>query len=60
VSSSTPPRNPRNHERHLHRRDRDARRASPFGYITRKHLDEETLGFAADINRKLLARQSNG
>jgi hypothetical protein len=31
-----------------------------LGYITRKHLDEETLGFAADINRKLLARQSNG
>jgi hypothetical protein len=29
-------------------------------YIIRKHLDEETLGFAADINGKLLARQSNG
>jgi hypothetical protein len=27
-------------------------------YSVRKHTDEETLGFAADISRKLLARQS--
>ncbi|MDT5183968.1 MAG: hypothetical protein QOI29_2126 [Mycobacterium sp.] len=29
-----------------------------LGYFNRKHLDEETLGSAADISRKLPARQS--
>jgi hypothetical protein len=29
-----------------------------LGYFNRKHLDEETLGSAADIGRKLPARQS--
>jgi len=31
-----------------------------LGYFICKHLDEETLGFAADISRKLPARQSRG
>jgi hypothetical protein len=29
-----------------------------LGYSNRKHLDKETLGSAADISRKLSARQS--
>jgi hypothetical protein len=29
-----------------------------LGYFNLKHLDEETLGSAADIGRKLPARQS--
>lgn len=29
-------------------------------YFVRKHVDEETLGFAADIIRKLRAHASSG
>jgi hypothetical protein len=35
---------------------RFAAAASAFGYFLRKHVDEEALGFAADITRKLPAR----
>ena len=35
---------------------RFAAAASAFGYFLRKHVDEEALGFAADITRKLRAR----
>jgi hypothetical protein len=34
---------------------RFAAAASAFGYFLRKHVDEEALGFAADITRKLPA-----
>ena len=31
-----------------------------MSYFVRKHVEEETLGFAADISRKIAARQSVG